>query len=267
MRNTSRSKALAQAKELAKQEAERQKQTKITIFSAIGLTVVGLVLLLSYILSQSEDSTTVTESQQSPITVTENAFKVEVEGIKKDAKRVDVFFDPMCPGCAIVDQAIGEELAKLVDNGDISLYLSPVSFLDEASSDDYSTRAINAFVAIAEYDSRLALKFMNVILSEDFQPNQGGTYSPVPNSKFVEIAKSINIPDNVTEKILNMNYMEWITETSRKQTERTDLFPEGFSTPAVFVNVTYDGDTATGERVEFTQHESILETFVNTLNK
>lgn len=268
--------ALKKIEALRKEEQRSEKRAKTIMFSLIGAAIIGLIALIAFILSQGIEKgaalsggEVVLGEQLTPKTAnSNNAFLVESENVKEDAKRVDVFFDPMCPGCGIVDQSIGGTLAELVDNGDISLYLSPVSFLDGTSSDKYSSRALNAFVTIAEENPRHALTFMNTILSEEFQPDEGQTYTPVPNETFVEIAKTIGVTDETATSIQDLHYTDWLSQAADKQTERTDLFPEGFSTPAVFINVKYDDkeEYATGDKVPFGQGD-ILETFKTTLNK
>ena len=270
MSKNKNSEVQAKLKELREEQARKDKRAKIitvSIVSAAILVFIGLVLFIIVNGNSSAQPEDLKTGEQSvPATVTENgAFLVASDSVNENAKRVDVFFDPICPGCGIVDRAIGDKLSELVDNGEINLYLSPVSFLDITSSDQYSTRAINAFITIAEYDPKLSLKFMNAIFEKDFQPDEGIRYVSVPDESFVEIAKSVGVPDDISESITQRKYVDWITENSETQTSRRDLFPEGFSTPSVFIGVTYDSNgIATGNKVPFTS-EDVLGSFEDAL--
>lgn len=249
------------------------------IVSLVSLFIVVFVAIAAFIVvnkSNSEEPVVEQTEQQEetgapveqlvPETVTEyGSFVVSSEGSTEDRIRVDTFFDPLCPGCGIVDRALSDEISELVDNGKIVLHLSPVAFLDRGSSDNYSTRAVNAFVTIAEYDPYLAMKFMNRVLEEDFLPTQGPEYVPVPDSVFVDTAKELGVPDDVAESIANRHYIDWVIENTNKQTLRTDLFPNGFSTPSIFINVEYDENgEASGTEVKF-ESADILETFRETM--
>lgn len=262
-------------KKIQDEDKNNDTRDRKIIVSLVSLFIVVLVAIATFIFinginsdepvveqTEQQEETVVPVEQLEPETVTEyGSFVVSSEGITEDRTRVDTFFDPFCPGCGIVDRGLSAEMSELVDNGKIVLHLYPVAFLDQGSSDNYSTRAVNAFVTIAEHDPYLAMKFMNRILEEDFQPAQGPEYVPVPDSVFVDTAKELGVPDDVAESIANRHYVEWVIENTNEQTLRTDLFPTGFSTPSVFINVEYDENgEASGTEVEFESAE-ILETF------
>ena len=64
------------------------------------------------------------------------------------AKKVDLWFDAMCPVCGAFEKANGATLASAVDDGSITLRLHPLTFLDAASNGTgYSTRAAAALTA------------------------------------------------------------------------------------------------------------------------
>jgi protein-disulfide isomerase len=58
--------------------------------------------------------------------------------------RVDAFIDFLCPFCRRFELAAGPALARLVASGAISLVYHPMSFLDDASTTAYSSRAAAA---------------------------------------------------------------------------------------------------------------------------
>lgn len=261
---------IREAYKIEQQKSEKKvKAITYSIASLVALVLVGLIVSLIVVGNDKNDTGNPivnNAAQVVPATPDENgAFVVKSDKTTENSKRVDVFFDPMCPGCGIVDRAISKTLAEMVDSGEIELYLSPVSFLDEASSDNYSTRAVSAFIAVAEEDSRKALDFMSGIFAKEFQPREGNAYESVTNEDFADVALAVGSSTSVVDSIKSGSaYSDWIAENSTKQLARKDLFPDGFSTPSVFTNVSYKNGIATGEKVVFVSG-GILESFVEAV--
>jgi len=169
------------------------------------------------------------------------AVQTKNNELSKDAVRVDLFFDPQCPGCGAMDRAIGSDLRELSETGEIDLYLSPVAFLDNSGYNRYSTRATNAVVTVAEESPENLVKYINAIYSEEFQPAEGGADRRTDDDLINE-AVEVGVPQDSANKIKNHSYFKWIEETTELQTNRQDLFAGGFSTPSLFLNVEYSED-------------------------
>ncbi|MEV7694705.1 thioredoxin domain-containing protein [Microbacterium sp. NPDC089189] len=60
--------------------------------------------------------------------------------------------DPSCPHCALLDEAIGDDLTTLIDDGEVTLTLHPMTYVSAKRGDDtdYSTRAAAVLFAAAE---------------------------------------------------------------------------------------------------------------------
>lgn len=258
------------AAEMRKQAKKKARRDKIVRVSALVSVIAVLIGLTGYIAvtahnKKDSDGWTQAATQLTPKNFDEHgAFQVKSENLKSSATRVDDFFDPLCPGCGAVHRASGDRMKELVKSGDIDLRLSPVSFLDEASTDKYSTRAINAFVTVAENTPERALEFLSALYRKDFQP-QEGTHNygqkPVTDQALVEVAVGAGVPADVAKTIPEHRYADWIKKTSEKQVKRSDLFPGGFSTPAIFIGVKYGPDgKASGTKIDF-KNKDILKAF------
>ena len=258
------------AAEMRKQAKKKARRDKIVRVSALVSVIAVLVGLIGYIAvtahnKKDSDGWTQAATQLTPKNFDEHgAFQVKSNNLKSSATRVDDFFDPLCPGCGAVHRASGDRMKELVKSGDIDLRLSPVSFLDEASTDKYSTRAINAFVTVAENTPERALEFLSALYRKDFQPQEGTqNYSqkPVTDQALVEAAVGAGVPADVAKTIPEHRYADWIKKTSEKQVKRSDLFPGGFSTPAIFTGVKYSSDgKASGTKIDF-KNKDILKAF------
>lgn len=258
------------AAEMRKQAKKKARRDKIVRVSALVSVIAVLVGLIGYIAvtahnKKDSDGWTQAATQLTPKNFDEHgAFQVKSNNLKSSATRVDDFFDPLCPGCGAVHRASGDRMKELVKSGDIDLRLSPVSFLDEASTDKYSTRAINAFVTVAENSPEHALDFLTALYRKDFQPQEGVQnygQKPVTDQALVEAAVGAGVPADVAKTISEHRYADWIKKMSEKQVKRSDLFPGGFSTPAIFTGVKYGSDgKASGTKIDF-KNKDILKAF------
>lgn len=90
-------------------------------------------------------------------------------------KKVDIWFDAMCPVCGAFEQANGETLAKAVDDGSVTLRLHPLTFLDAASNGTgYSTRAAAALTCVAVTDRSAVLPFYQALFTDQPEENSDG---------------------------------------------------------------------------------------------
>ena len=258
------------AAEMRKQAKKKARRDKIVRVSALVSVIAVLIGLTGYIAvtahnKKDSDGWTQAATQLTPKNFDDHgAFQVKSDNLKSNATRVDDFFDPLCPGCGAVHRASGDRMKELVKSGDIDLRLSPVSFLDEASTDKYSTRAINSFVTVAENSPEHALEFLSALYRKDFQPQEGTQnygQKPVTDQALVEAAVGAGVPADVAKTIPEHRYADWIKKTSEKQVKRSDLFPGGFSTPAIFTGVKYGSDgKASGTKIDF-KNKDILKAF------
>jgi len=91
------------------------------------------------------------------------------------AKKVDIWFDAMCPVCGAFEQANGATLAGAVDDGSITLRLHPLTFLDAASNGTgYSTRAAAALTCVAVTDENAVLPFYQALFTDQPEENSSG---------------------------------------------------------------------------------------------
>jgi len=91
------------------------------------------------------------------------------------AKKVDIWFDAMCPVCGAFEKANGETIAHAVGSGDITLRLHPLTFLDAVSNGTgYSTRAAAALTCVAVADERAILPFYQALFTDQPEENSDG---------------------------------------------------------------------------------------------
>lgn len=133
--------ARAQAELEAQQRVERRR--KLVVGGSI-VAVLVLVVGIVFAVNSTRDTTGETPAASPEQATADYGLVV---GDSDAAAELVVYEDPQCPNCARLEAEVGEDLAAAVDAGDVRVEYRIVSFLDEASTNDYSSRAANALVA------------------------------------------------------------------------------------------------------------------------
>lgn len=267
---------------LQAQQVKEARLRRIISFALLGVIILAVSVSSIFLVKNAQEGKTSlpAATQLTPkYLTTDGSFRIGPLGVldvkadataKVGATRVEIFFDPMCPGCGALERTLGEVLLSLVNDGVIDLYMVPTSFLDRASTDQYSTRAVNALITVANESPEHMMGFIQAIYTTGIQPEEGNAYKSVTDDKLVSIAKAVGVPEEKALMIKNRSYVDWIATHTTKSIARKDLFPKGdFSTPAVFVggSVNAAGEVTGAERVQFNAQTSITDSFSQALQK
>lgn len=172
-------------------------------------------------------------------------FSKDGYGKKVDgAPTVSVYMDPLCPGCGSFNRQVDPTLKSLVDAGQINLEIHPMSFLDPASTDSYSSRAAGsiAYIADKDNDPNHLMSYLTNIYAEGFQPEEGQNYKPVSNDQLKAQAIKAGISQTVADKAYSGEYKDWLDAINVYTPKREDLWNISGSnkgtmtTPTVTIN-------------------------------
>jgi protein-disulfide isomerase len=155
---------------------------------------------------------------------------------KPEAKvTVTVYLDFMCPYCGQFERANGDALAAAIDNGTAKLEVHPMAFLDEMSGGTkYSTRASNAFAAVANHDADTALAFSQLLFAQQPAENTAG----LDDATIADLATQAGAPADVVASFVKQTYQPWVAKITQQ------AFDSGVTgTPTVKIN----GQTFTGD--------------------
>ncbi len=152
---------------------------------------------------------------------------------------VDTYIDFLCPYCNQFETAEGDTIQKLIDSGEITLNVHPVTILNDYSSGtEYSSRAAGAFFSVAQYDPANAYAFLQALYEN--QPDENTT--GLTNAEIIDIASQagVNVTTELEQSITDNEYQAFAIE----QSDASGIT----GTPTVLVNgttisVTYDADT------------------------
>lgn len=154
-----------------------------------------------------------------------------------------MYIDYQCPVCQAFEVANASQIRSWVDAGAATVEIHPISFLDGASANEYSSRAANAALCVANYDPDKFFDFNSYLFD-----NQPAEQSAGPkNAELADAATAVGATAPEVATCINDKYFgSWLDKaTTTAMTENipgSDLPVKG--TPTVLVNgVKYDWTT------------------------
>ncbi|MCZ2830501.1 thioredoxin domain-containing protein [Modestobacter sp. VKM Ac-2986] len=201
--------------------AQRRRRTMVGGVVAAAVLVVALVAV---VLVQTHRTST-DAAASPPNTVDGYAFAV---GPADAPVTVDVYEDFQCPACAQLEQTSGDTLASLVDVGTVQVRYHGMAFLDQASTTDYSTRALNAAAVVAESGTDAYRAFHDLLFAD--QPAEGT--AGLSDDQLVEHAAQAGaVGAGVESGIRDLRYGDWVAAATEQASK------DGVSgTPTVLVD-------------------------------
>ena len=141
---------------------------------------------------------------------------------------VDIYQDFMCPYCGQFDRAQASDLAALVDAGTVKVDFHIMAFLDDSSNGTkYSTRAANAFVAVASREPSKALAFNSALYQN--QPAEGS--NGLTDAEIADRARQAGVSDSLASTFASMQNADFVSKSNQA------AFDAGVtSTPTVKIN-------------------------------
>ncbi|MEU8899791.1 thioredoxin domain-containing protein [Nocardia sp. NPDC048505] len=201
----------------------------IQVLVAVGLVAVIAAVGLVLVLRESGATDTVVAGQALPVLPrnvgADGALRVGPEDSKVVVRLVA---DLQCPACQAFEKIHGTVLEQTVAKGEAAVEYSIISFLDRASTDQYSSRAGNAAYCIADSGTGDYQKWLATMF--DRQPREGG--AGLADSALIEIARSAGYQDAaVAQCITERTYDSYL----RQKTQ--EILAGGVnSTPTVLIN-------------------------------
>jgi protein-disulfide isomerase len=171
----------------------------VAVVVIIAIIVVGLVLYKKNTAVQGSGygvskSTTASVDDKGIITVSNGNPSVVL----------DVYEDGLCPACANFEAQYGQQIAKALDDGQLTVRYHMVNFLDKSShSGTYSTRAYAALIAVAQGDGDnpgVFMKFHAALYDPENQPDENGS-SDLSNAQLASLAGSIGASTKTQDAI------------------------------------------------------------------
>jgi protein-disulfide isomerase len=227
--------AAAALRESQRKARRRQVLSVVGVVAAIVLIVGG-----GFAIQSLRDDTGEALASSGVPAGTTDTYGVVV-GDESAPTTVTVYEDFQCPICKEFEERTHDQLRAAVDAGRIKIDFRMVSFLDRASTNEYSSRALNAAAVVLDTSGADVFLAFHDLLFEN-QPAEGG---PGPeNDELVELAVQAGADeDAVRAGIEDGAFDQWVTNAQDQMSK------DGVTgTPTVLVD---------GEKAGSTLDESI----------
>jgi protein-disulfide isomerase len=234
--NAQRAAERAAAIRAEQERKERRKRTLIITAAVVGV----LVLVVAIVVAVQAGRDTTGRAATAP----QGAVDTYALPMGPDDApvTVTVYEDFMCPYCGLFEQVSSERLKEYADSGDVQVRYHVVSFLDDASSTDYSTRAANAMAVVLDTAGpEVAVDFHDALFAN--QPEEGS--SGLSDEELVDLAVEAGAEEEqITDPIEDLAFEQWVVNATGEWSDR------GFTgTPTVTVN---------DEQIEFSSAEELV---------
>lgn len=128
---------------------------------------------------------------------------------------VDIYLDFLCPHCKALEQEAGNTLNRLVADQKVTIVYHPLAFLDQASTNEYSTRSA-ASSGCASDQNRFA-DYANALFAR--QPAEGGP--GLTDDELIQVAGSLGIVDPAfAQCVRGGKYRPWVDNVNTQASQR-----------------------------------------------
>ena len=195
------------AEAAARAQAERRRRTMIGGAVAAVLVVIAVVV---GIVVQTQRSATSATARVPAHTI--DAGNVIAVGSATAPVTVDLYEDFQCPNCRDFEASTGKTLAQLIAAGTVQAHYHPMAFLDNATNNRYSTRALNAAAAVVDAAGPAAFQKFHDLLYANQPPESGTGLSDAQLIAYAHQAGA-TAPSVATE-IKNLTFGDWVKKVT-----------------------------------------------------
>jgi protein-disulfide isomerase len=129
--------------------------------------------------------------------------------------RVDAYIDFQCPFCRAFELTSGDALRAMAADGLITLVYHPMDFLDEASTNHYSSRAASASGCASDADG--FLPYAQALFVH--QPPEGGP--GLTDEQLVELGIAVGLTDpSFARSVPQHPYVPWADHVTQRAMAR-----------------------------------------------
>lgn len=228
---------LREQRERERKAKQRIRALRIAVPAALVVLVIAIVVACE---AQNDEAT--------PIHATESGDGLVVGN---GPVTVDIYADYLCPGCRSFEADAQDEIERYLNEGRITLVFHPISILDDATSNQYSTRA--AAAAGCASDGGKLLEFGNSLFAQ--QPPEDPKQPGHTDDELIEIGRSVGLGDDFAKCVKDKRYIRWVSQVTRAMEDRGLRV----ATPTILVNGTpidYPDGTALAAAVEAASSEA-----------
>ena len=228
MANKTRQQSKSERAQALMREQQRKERMRNLLVVGAVLVAVLLIGVTMFVISSNKDTTGKSAGASGTPQNLSGTYNVVV-GKSSAPTTIKVYEDFQCPICDDLEKAAGAQVRQAIADGKVKVDYHMVSFLDRASTTDYSSRALNAAMAVLSTAGPDAfLKFHEIAYAN--QPAEGS--AGVPDSTLVKWAVQAGATESAVKPLIDGNvYHQWTVNATDQMSK------DGVTgTPTVFIN-------------------------------
>jgi protein-disulfide isomerase len=236
MANKSRQQSKTERAQALMREQQRRERTRNLLVVGAVVVAIAIIAVVMVVVSSKKD-TTGDVAKDTPSNLT-GAYDVVI-GKSSAPTTIKLYEDFQCPICQEFEKVAGSQVRSAIADGKVKVDYHMVSFLDSHSTTNYSSRALNAAMAVLSTAGPDAfLKFHQI--AYDNQPPEGS--AGVPDSTLIDWAVQAGAEEAKVAPLINGNvYHQWTVNATDQMSK------DGVTgTPTIFINGQQQPDVQTG---------------------
>ncbi|MDQ1660133.1 MAG: hypothetical protein QOJ68_113 [Blastococcus sp.] len=195
------------AEAAARAQAERRRRSMIG--GAVAAVVLVLAVVVGIVVQTQRSATSATARVPAHTADTGNVIVV---GSATAPVTIDLYEDLQCPNCKAFEDSSGKTLAQLVAAGTVQAHYHPMAFLDNATNNRYSTRALNAAAAVVDTAGSAAFQKFHDLLYANQPPETG---SGLTDAQLIAYAHQAGATGaTVDTEIKDLTFGDWVTKVT-----------------------------------------------------
>jgi protein-disulfide isomerase len=226
MANKSRQQSKTErAQALMREQQRRERRRNLLVVGAVVVAVAIIAVVMVVVQSKSDKTGQAAKDTPSNLTGTYNV----VIGESSAPTTIKLYEDFQCPICNEFEKQAGTQIQQAIAGGKAKVDFHMVAFLDRSSTTNYSSRALNAAMAVLSTAGPDAFLKFHAIAYEN-QPAEGS--AGVPDSTLVDWAVQAGADEAEVTPLIDGNvYHQWVLNATDQMSK------DGVSgTPTVYIN-------------------------------
>jgi protein-disulfide isomerase len=215
------------AQELMRQQQRQERRRNLLVVGAVVVAIAIIAIVMVVVSSNKDKSGEAVGSSGTPSNLS-GTYNVVV-GKESAPTTIKLYEDLQCPICQQFEALTGKQTQAAIDAGKVKVDYHMVAFLDRSSSTNYSSRALNAAMAVLSTAGPDAfMKFRT--LAFDNQPAEGTAGEP--DSTLVDWAVQAGATESEVKPLIDGNvYHQWVVNATDQMSK------DGVTgTPTVFID-------------------------------
>jgi protein-disulfide isomerase len=215
------------AQELMRQQRQRERRRNLLVVGSVVVAVAIIAVVLVVVSSKKDTTGQAVDPGGAPKNLT-GTYSVVI-GKSSAPTTIKLYEDLQCPICQSFEKVTGSQVRAAIADGKVKVDYHMVAFLDRASTTKYSSRALNAAMAVlSTAGSDAFLKFHTIAYDHQPPENSAG----VPDSTLIDWAVQAGADKSEVTPLINDNvYHQWVVNaTDQMSKDKVN------GTPTAFVN-------------------------------